>query len=69
MLNADLADKFGNLLLRCTSLTINRNQKYPSFLKGDHKRFHTADSENLINALQDLPGMLRNFLSISDVYV
>lgn len=59
MLNADLANTYGNLLNRCVSKTVNSNQIYPMLNKAEFHKLH-AENENLkhlseiLSTLQDV---------------
>ncbi|KAK6632856.1 hypothetical protein RUM43_012595 [Polyplax serrata] len=59
ILNAELANTLGNLMSRCIGRAINKENIFPGCTQNDLKSFGDASSENLINSLQELPGLVQ----------
>lgn len=54
ILNAELADKLGNLLNRCTGSSLNPRQVWPS-INPEHEVLITGAASPLIAAVSSLP--------------
>ncbi|GAB6019872.1 hypothetical protein CHUAL_001409 [Chamberlinius hualienensis] len=55
MVNAELADTFGNLLNRCTAKSLNRKQIFPWYNKDCLKDSHADSRDKLVNMVLSLP--------------
>ncbi|KAL0276660.1 UNVERIFIED_CONTAM: hypothetical protein PYX00_004184 [Menopon gallinae] len=55
VINADLADKLGNLLRRCLSKVLNTGYVFPSFSSEHHSKYCSEYCEDLIQCLETLP--------------
>ncbi|RWS23740.1 methionyl-tRNA synthetase-like protein, partial [Leptotrombidium deliense] len=66
-LNAELADNYGNLLSRCLTKTINKQQVYPSTPCVDF--FSNGDFKELITSLDSLSDLCKEHYSNANFYL
>ena len=57
-LNSEVCNTLGNLLNRCTSKSINSSQTFPPLNTEFYESVATQEGRQLINDLQQLPGLL-----------